>query len=101
MISEINVSQWQTKFTQKVQQQALVNLEQGVALYAPDLSFSLSAEEQAFLTPTILTRKAKNVSYHPQSKKIGGVEPSNSSYRPLQAMMDRYVQSTSTFLIRL
>jgi len=63
-------------------------LEEGKVLFLPDLPFEIEDSELSLLTPTILQKGAKNISFDPSTKTLKGHDPKVDA--PLHQMMDRF-----------
>lgn len=76
-------------------------LESGEILNFPQLNFTLAPGEQAFLTPDILKRGKKNISYDCATDALSGnnLTPENAIH--LKAMMRRFNADVVRFLSRL
>ncbi len=83
------ITDWSQPFSDELQAQAVRTLEKGDVLVFPNLSFALSADEQQFLSPTIIG-KSKNVSYDPKTERLQGSNVDPDATTLLQQMMQRY-----------
>jgi|SRR5579885_139875 hypothetical protein len=91
MLHTFTTQKWNEHFPDSTQEQAINNLEDGQILYFPQLTFSLSPEEQFFLSPDYADPHAKNISYNIKDHKLWGVQHlSDSQHNQLKAMLDRY-----------
>src|SRR5690606_11827637 len=83
--------QWNEHFPDSTQQQAIGSLESGQILYFPELAFTLTPEEQMFLSPDYADTHAKNISYHSERNKLWGVRNLDDVQQiQLKLMLDRY-----------
>ena len=69
------------------------SLEQGNVLYLPQLAFSLTATEQALLTPELVAPRRKNISYQPDTRTLRGVADKQKT-AAVARLMARYHQMT-------
>lgn len=91
MLQQLMTAKWDENFSSVEQSQAIDQLENGHILYFPHLSFSLSQDEQVFLSPQYADPHAKNISYHAECNKLWGVQHlTDMQHIQLKAMLDRY-----------
>lgn len=95
------IESWNSPITQESQQIAIQALEQGKVLYLPKLSFPLSVHETQFLSPHIVDRKSKNISYDLRNDHLGGFCLENEEMSKLKAMMKRYAMDSRSFFEKL
>ena len=100
-IKKFEISSWEELISHEVQQSAVKNLEEGAVLYFPHLPFILKAEEQLYLSPTILDPKAKNVSYDFRKDRLAGTSLQGESFVGLKAMLSRYSQASQQMMTKL
>jgi hypothetical protein len=82
---------WDESFSDIIKNDAIHTLENGQIIFLPQLAFSLSPEEQVFLSPEYADPQAKNISYHAKRKKLWGFQRlTDKKYCQLKCMMDRY-----------
>ena len=62
-------------------------------LYLPQLAFSLTATEQALLTPELVAPRRKNISYQPDTRMLRGVADKQKT-AAIARLMARYHQMT-------
>ena len=62
-------------------------------LYLPQLAFSLTAPEQALLTPELVAPRRKNISYQPDTRTLRGVADKQKT-AAIARLMARYHQMT-------
>jgi len=74
-------------------------LEAGHVLFLPNLRFSLSEAELAYLSPE-LVGKSKNVSYDPSSGSLGGAVAAIKVHE-LRDLMERFAQATRELVATL
>lgn len=91
MLETFLARQWDEHFPDSAQQQAIHQLENGQILYFPELTFSLSPDEQTFLSPDYADPHAKNISFHSTLNKLWGMQHLNDKqHLQLKAMLERY-----------
>ncbi len=91
MLKTFSTQQWNEHFPDSAQQQAIHSLENGHILYFPELAFSLSAEEQVFLSPDYADPHAKNISYQAAQGRLWGVQHlTDEQHAQLKTMLDRF-----------
>lgn len=79
-------------------------LELGKVLFLPHLAFSLSAEEQALLTPTLVDPKRKNISYQPEQQKLTGIAQGIEGHAQadrIRALLQRHFMACQQLLTTL
>jgi hypothetical protein len=101
VLEKIDLVQWQGPFAPEVVSKAADVLENGKLIYAPRLPFALSAAEQKFLSPDCLDGKSKNISYRPDVGVLKGSRYEGSEREALRAMLSRYYECASAFLMGL
>jgi 3-deoxy-D-manno-oct-2-ulosonic acid (Kdo) hydroxylase len=92
MLSTLRATSWTAPFSELEQKTAVEALEKGAVIYLPQLSFQLKAAEQSLLTPTILKKHFKNLSFNPNNQSLKGVVESEVSQ--VRAMMERFFQDS-------
>ncbi|RDI39213.1 Kdo hydroxylase family protein [Aquicella lusitana] len=91
MLQTFSTMAWNEPFSDTDKRQAIENLENGRILFFPQLAFSLSTDEQVFLSPHYADPHAKNISYHPQHHKLWGMRHlTDQQHIQLKTMLDRY-----------
>lgn len=91
MLHIFSADSWHERFLDSEKQNALERLEAGRILFFPELAFSLSAEEQQFLSPNYADPHAKNISYHSEQHKLWGVQHlTDQQHMELKGMLDRF-----------
>ncbi|HEY1612272.1 MAG TPA: Kdo hydroxylase family protein [Rhizomicrobium sp.] len=88
-IRTFDVTDWGGPLSAGMRDDASNALESGKVLFFPHLSFALTDEEQAFLTPEVSNGKSKNVSLKP-SGGMGGTSLAGQQAGALKAMMQRF-----------
>lgn len=76
------------------QARSLAVIEEGGILFLPNLLYVLTNAEHRFLDPVILNGKAKNVSFHPTTRRCGGTGLTGKDRVELAAMMARFADWT-------
>jgi hypothetical protein len=91
MFQTFSARLWNEHFTASVQKKAIDSLEKGQILFFPHLGFSLSPNEQMFLSPDYADPHAKNISYHAKRHKLWGVQHlTDRQHNELKLMLDRF-----------
>lgn len=101
LVEQIEVNQWQATCSDTIKQHAVTSLEKGKLLFLPQLPFTLSSEEQKFLSPVFLKRGGKNISYNLLNDELRGARVSSADLPTLQALMKRYAESAYQLLQQL
>lgn len=71
-------------------QQLIQQLENGQVIYLPQMPFTLDENEAEFLTPNVISEKAKNISFNIQTGKLGGADLPHQQLERLGAFMRRF-----------
>jgi len=91
MLHTLSTNQWKEHFPDSEQQQAIKSLEDGRIIYFPELAFTLSQEEQQFLSPDFNDPHTKNISYHAKTNKLWGVQHvSDQQHQQLKKLLSRF-----------
>lgn len=91
MLEQFSAHQWNEHFPDSTQQLAIRSLEGGNILYFPELAFTLTPEEQPFLSPEFADPHSKNIGYLASKHKLWGVRHLNDEqHGQLKSMMARY-----------
>ena len=101
ILEQVGIQEWTGPFAEQVARQAVSALEDGKILFAPGLRFELLPGEQRFLSPEYLAAKSKNISYHPDSKALGGTACQGSDRVELGAMLRRFSEQAFRLLSAL
>jgi len=72
MLYTLANSSWSGPFSPEEQKNAITALESGKVIYFPRLAFQLTDTENELLTPDLLEKGSKNVSFNPKNNKIKG-----------------------------
>ncbi len=99
MLSTLTATSWTAPFSELEQKKALEAIENGAVIYLPQLSFQLKAAEQSLLTPTILKKHFKNVSFNPNNRSLKGV--ADSQVLQVASMMERFFQDSRHLIEQL
>jgi hypothetical protein len=81
ILKTYTTSSWQSSFSSAEQIDNTQSLENGRVLFFPELSFTLTDEEQSLLTPDDIAQNSKNISFNKNNNEIRGVAKSISSER--------------------
>lgn len=91
MLHTLSTQQWNDHFPDSIQQQAIKSLENGRIIYFPELAFSLTKEEQRFLSPDFADPHSKNISFHANTNKLWGVQHvSDQQHQQLKLLLSRF-----------
>ena len=96
----IAISSWTGPFSDDLRAEALDALEDGKVLLFEHLPFALAESEKFLLSPSISDGKAKNVSLRP-SGELSHTSLQGEDARLLQAMMQRFANTATEFLLAL
>ena len=100
MLHTLTTSSWTEPFSTVEQESAITALENGKILYFPNLSFEFSTDEQALLTPDVLSAGVKNISFNPKNGKIKGTaESEEKSLSSLTMLLMVRFFNNSRFLL--
>lgn len=88
-VFEVHAQEWSGTFSPDVQQAAVAALEDGQAIFFPELPFRLVNGEDRFLSPN-LVQGGKNISYNPANQKVGGTSAAGAEKDALAAVMGRF-----------
>jgi len=91
-IHPLPAASWDSLFSPEERQAALQAVEQGQVLFFPSLAFLLSEAERRFLSPAIL-RRAKNVSYNPETNALAGAVCHGEEAEELKGLLSRYADA--------
>lgn len=97
-IATLPVTQWDPSLSSVEKQHAIDALELGQLLFLPQLAFALTTEERALLSPHVLDRKAKNISYHATTDALHGAA---ATHAQLTALLSRFAQHARTLIEQL
>ncbi len=75
-------------------------LEDGALILFPDTPFEIRPEEQGLIDPAIFSGESKNVSYNPDTGKLGGVALEGEALETCRAMLARYADFARDLLTR-
>lgn len=93
MLHTFSTQKWNEHFPDSAQQQAIKSLEDGHIIYFPELAFSLTADEQQFLSPDFADPHAKNISFQSDTNKLWGVQHvSDTQHQQIKSMLARFSQ---------
>lgn len=100
-LEQLEIKHWEAPLSSDITANAIHALETGKVLYAPHLSFELTAREHTFLSPNCLSGKAKNLSFNPHTQRLGGTRQQGAELQALQAMLQRFSQQAQAFVFAL
>jgi 3-deoxy-D-manno-oct-2-ulosonic acid (Kdo) hydroxylase len=101
VLETFDITSFDTPISPEIQQKAIEALEQGKAVYFPNLPFILKSDELQFLSPQLVDPKSKNISYDVQKDKLGGYICSDMEAQKLKKMMHRYAVQSRSFMEKL
>lgn len=84
------INQWNWVPNTHLQENLIQNLEKGQVVYLPNLDYKITAEYDVFLDEKYLSRKTKNVSYHPVTNTLKGMDPTTSHHDTLKRLLKNY-----------
>lgn len=96
----LDQQQWQDRFTDAQQQQAIATLEQGGVLFLPQLRFHLQEKERAFLSPETVDR-SKNVNFDLNTGRLRGTSLEGTAAQDLKAMIARFTACSQQLVSHL
>lgn len=91
------LTEWAQTPSPAERQGAIGALESGQVLFFPQLAFALHDAEKALLSPSLSNGRAKNISLDP-SGKLKHIDVTPAQHKLLQAMMERFAQSSVTLV---
>lgn len=91
-------SEWQTEFTLEEKAEAINQLESGHILFFPHLAFTLSEQEQHFLTPHSVNPGIKNISFQSKTGILRGALGSATDHQQLKVLLQRYSDHASNLV---
>jgi len=101
LLNPFDIQTWDSFISEETKIQALQALENGKVLYFPSLAFALNEKEQTLLSPSILDKKAKNISYDGRSDRLGGANLTGHETDHLKTMIRRYSIESRRFLEKI
>ncbi len=91
VLKTLSSTGWQNGFTEEILQASIKALEKGKVIFFPHLAFHLFPNEMALLDESISNNKRKNISYHPLTGNIQGVQKIQiPQQQALHGMLSRY-----------
>lgn len=93
-----NITNWQTTVAASDQVTAITSLEGGQIVFLPQLAFVLSTAEQAFLSPTYVSPKTKNISFNVHTQQLGGVVNADAVAQELKGLLQRFQQHATQLI---
>jgi len=97
---EILIRTWGVEELVVAERDVLGALEAGRVLFLPALRFGIDPAEAPLFTPTILTG-AKNASFDPRSRRLGGTTLDGAPSELLKGLMRRFCDSAARLVDRL
>jgi hypothetical protein len=77
----------------------IVHLEEGHVIYLSNMAFSLSHHESFLLTPGLVSKKSKNISYHAPTNQLRGCDKLSLRQKMLLSFfMERYCQYATNLI---
>jgi len=98
-IEALTGTSW-TGVSPAVNRTAVESVEQGAVLFFPSLAFSIQPDETALFSPAVLS-SAKNTSFDPQSRRVGGTTVAGVELERLRGLMVRFSDGADTFIRQL
>lgn len=100
MLQELLVPTWDYPFTPLEGETNTTWIENGDILYLPQLSFILKSTEKSLLSPAVLDKQAKNISFNPATGRLKGISrKANQSL--LTCLMERFAETSQQFVENL
>jgi hypothetical protein len=87
--------------SQDVCERATEALEDGHVVFLPRYGFPVTGSDKPLFSPALLNKDAKNVSYNPATRKLGGSTASEESTALLEDMMQRFAEFAQELVTRL
>lgn len=101
VLLSLPVNSWRPSVDAAMQARAVAALERGQALYLPNLSFTLSAEEKTYQRPDSVRAGTKSVKYSPVTQSLWGASEQDAESPVLKALLQRYVESAASLMSAL
>ena len=87
--------------SQDVSDRATAAMETGQVLFLPHYQFTVRDSDKPVFSPAILSKNAKNVSYNPATKSLGGIRIPEENRLLLEQMMQRFADFAQELVIKL
>src|SRR5271157_61861 len=84
------ITAWSVDPFDSLQAKAIESLESGSLILLPKLSFALQLEEQKFLSPDFVDKKAKNISFNPINQTVKGISGTSIESQQIKIMVARF-----------
>lgn len=84
------ITNWKCIIDSEKQTNAVSKLELGEVVWLPNLSFSITSQEQQLFSPLICNKNVKNVSYNSVNQILQGIDLTESKHQILKNMMARF-----------
>ncbi len=101
IIKNIPLQSWNSAINADISKQATHALEHGHMLVLPQLTFELSAEEKALLSPKLVAPNRKHIQFNPHTGNLLSTKASAQQQAQLKNVLRRYYQHTLNLLISL
>src|SRR5208282_2901897 len=98
VLETLPITAWHGPFDAGLRQRALTALEHGKVLVLPDLPFPIAAEEGDLLRPDVAGAERKNVSFDPQTGRLGNIALAPGEAGRLTAMLRRFATDSARLL---
>lgn len=101
MLENIELNRWDSPISSTTQLQAYEALENGKIIFLSQISFAIPDNERHLLTENYSIKKAKNISYDPHTKLLGGVKANLVDSELLKSFCSRYANHAKKLVINL
>lgn len=101
VLENIAINRWDSPLSAETQNQAYNALESGQIIVLPHLAFEIPASEKHLLSENYSTKKAKNISYDPHTKLLGGTKANQIDSESLKGMCSRYANHAKQLINNL
>ncbi|MDQ8039274.1 MAG: Kdo hydroxylase family protein [Rickettsiella sp.] len=89
---------WNYRFKENEQENALSDLEAGKILYCPQLRFKLYPDERPLFIPYVVNKKTKNISFNIHTDSLRGIKADKKHCMQLKTMLTRFSQQAKNFM---
>lgn len=101
LLEQLSLSSWMPDVDAATQAHAADTLESGRILYLPALAFTLTVDEQRFLSATWSNGGSKNIYLRGSERGLRGAQGNDEDLAALQAMIERYASYCQTLIAAL
>jgi hypothetical protein len=101
MLESLPLTRWKGPHDAALKTHAVSALERGAVLLFPNLPFTLSQDEKAFLDASVADGKAKNISLDHTTGKMQASSLSGDKAQALAAMIERFGSQAATLVQEL